>query len=85
MYNPPPVLGFADDIALSAYDVNVLKAMIDVSEPAMLESGLDVKPSKSALFYGRRSGNNWYKGKNDTVPEIFVQQKLISVYSRTTS
>ena len=34
---PPPVLGFADNIALSAYDVNVLKDMI--SEPVMLKSG----------------------------------------------
>ena len=63
---PPPVLGFADDLALSAYTEDILKEMIVVSEPVLLESGLQVKPSKSALFYNRRSGNNWYKGKNDS-------------------
>ena len=29
-----------------------------------------VKPSKCAVLYARRSGNNWYKGKREVKPSI---------------
>ena len=58
-FNPIPVQAFADDIAMLAYDVNVINTMISASEPFMLEAGLEVKTAKCGVFYGRRSGNNW--------------------------
>ena len=48
---------------MCAYYLNVINEMINVAEPVMVEAGLEVKPSKCALFCSRRSGNNWYKGK----------------------
>ena len=59
--------------------------MIDVSEPIMFQAGLEVKSAKCALFHDRRSGNNWYKGRADTVPQIKVQSNIIPVYKRNES
>ena len=39
--------------------------MFDIGNVAMDIAGLEVKPSKCAVMYARRSGNNWYKGKAD--------------------
>ena len=80
--NPLPVQAFADDIALSSYNISVIKDMITASEPILEQAGLDAKLSKSAVFYDRRSGNNWYRGKNDANPEIIIQGKLLRVYGR---
>ena len=63
--NPLPVQAFADDVVLSSYDIEVLHSMLHASKPVMLRAGLEVKPSKSAVFHDRRSGNNWYKGREN--------------------
>ena len=47
--------------------------MFDSAERLMYSSGLDVKPSKCAVLYARWSGNNWYKGKREVQPNIYVQ------------
>ena len=47
--------------------------MSDSAERLMYSSSLDVKPSKCAVLYARRSGNNWYKGKREVKPNIYVQ------------
>ena len=47
--------------------------MFDSAERLMYSSGLDVKPSKFAILYARRSGNNWYKGKREVKPNIYIQ------------
>ena len=67
---------------MSAYDLNVINEMINVAEPVMVEAGLEVKPSKCALFYGRRSGNNWYKGKRDIVPIVSVNGEIMPLFRK---
>ena len=57
--------------------------MIEISEPLFAEVGLKVKGSKCALFYERRSGNNWYKGKKDRIPMLEIQGEKIETYKRT--
>ena len=83
--NPLPVQAFADDIALSSYNITIIKDMVSLSEPILEQAGLDVKVTKSGVLYDRRSGNNWYRGKNDTNPEIVIQDKLLRVYDRNES
>ena len=73
LLNPLPVQGFADDIAIASYSEKLFKDMVAAAEPIICNSGLEVKVSKCALFYERRSGNNWYRGKNDKLPEINIQ------------
>ena len=43
---------------------------------------MDIKASKCAVFYERRSGSNWYKGKHDKKTEITIQNKQITVSKR---
>ena len=85
MLNPLPVQGFADDIAIVTHDERSLHEMINVSEPIMQRAKLDVKTWKCAVLYGRRSGNNWYTGKNDKKPNIVVQNKNIKLLKRNES
>ena len=42
-----------------------------------------MKGPKCALFYERRSGNNWYKRKNDRQPVIEIQGEKIETYKRS--
>ena len=45
---------------------------------------LEVKPSKCAVLYARRSGNNFYKGNGDKLPKLTVQyHKLITFWLRS--
>ena len=80
--NPIPVLCFADDIGLQSFIANEVQEMISAGEPEMERSGLDAKARKCAVFYERRSGNNWYKGKNDRLPVIKIQNKILPVLKR---
>ena len=82
---PIPIQAYADDIALVTYDLKLLKEMIMKCEPLFDQAGLKVKASKCALFYERRSGNNWYKGKGDKKPAIKVQRESIETYKRSKS
>ena len=56
--------------------------MAACSRHEMDSAGLEVKESKCALMYDRRSGNDWYKGKNNKVPEIFFQGKKLPLLKR---
>ncbi len=51
---------------------------------AFLEwSGLQVKETKCATFYERRSGGNrWYRAKSDQLPQFKIGDKPIRVYER---
>ena len=71
--NPIPVQAFAVDIVTVHADPTVIQLMFDSAERLMYSSGLDVKPNKCAVLYARRSGNNWYKGKREVKPNIYVQ------------
>ena len=85
MLNPLPVQGFADDIAIVTHDERSLHEMINVSEPIMQRANLDMKVLKCAVLYGRRSGDNWYTGKNDKKLNIVAQNKNIKVLKRNAS
>ena len=54
--------------------------MFGSAERLMCSSGLDVKPSKCAVPYARRSGNNWYKGKCEVKPNIYVHA-MLNIYA----
>ena len=79
---PLPVQAFADDIVASADSLSTLERMIAAGEPRMQEAGLDIKVTKCACFYGRRSGNNWYTGKRDIVPVVTIQANPLRTYLR---
>ena len=81
-FNPLPVQAFADDIVLSSYDIEVIKSMLRESEPVMLSAGLEVKPSKCAVFHDRRSGNNWYKGRKNDSSEVLIQSHSLPLCKR---
>ena len=70
------------DIVLSSYNIEVIYSMILESGPIMLRAGLEVKPTKCAVFHDRRSGNNWYKGRNDNLPEARIQENNIQLCRR---
>ena len=59
--------------------------MIKIGEPEMNNANLLVKPSKSAVFYSRRSGNNWYRSKTDNIPNITIQGNTIPVLAKDKS
>ena len=80
--NPIPVLCYADDISLATFKLDLLREMTSSAEPEMERSGLDVKERKCAVFYERRSGNNWYKSKSDRLPVIKIQNKVLPVLKR---
>ena len=79
---PLPIQAYADDIAMITTNYEILLAMIRTSEPLFNGAGLKVKRSKCALIYDRRSGNNWYKEKNDQRPSIKVQGEAIATLKR---
>ena len=83
--NPLPVQAFADDINTTHHDAKLIQKMFDVSEEVSIQSGLEVKPEKCAVLYARRSGNNWYKGKNDVTPVITVQGNVLETHDRNYS
>ena len=72
-------------IAMATYDLKLLKEMIMKCEPLFDQAGMKVKASKCALFYEQRSGNNWYKGKDDKKLAIKVQGETIETYKRSES
>ena len=80
--NPIPALVYADDLVLSSYELKVINDMFEASARNMESAGLEVKVNKCALMYERRSGNNWFKGKNDIAPVISVQGKNLPVLKR---
>ena len=77
LLNPTPVQGYADDVVMVTYTEQLMCKMIEAAEPIMNQSGLLVKIRKCALFYERRSGNNWYRGKGDKLPKIKVQKQVM--------
>ena len=45
----------------------------------MHRENLDIKASKCAVFYDKRSGNNWYKEKHDQKKKITIQNEQITL------
>ena len=80
--NPIPVQVFAHDIVTLHADPTVIQLMLDSAERLMYSSGLDIKPSKCAVLYATRSRNNWYKGKREVQPNIYVQGNCLESFDR---
>ena len=60
--NTVPLQAFADDIAVVQSKVEVIQKMFDVGESLMDRAGLEVKLSKCAVLYARRSETTGVKG-----------------------
>ena len=71
--NPIPAQAFTDDSVTVHADPTVIQLMFNSAKRLMYSSGLDIKPSKCAVLYPRQSGNNWYKGKREVKPNIYIQ------------
>ena len=64
--SPNPVQAFADDVLLATREEDVITNMLSHTDCFLQWSGLEVKNSKCAVFYERRSGGNrWYRAKHD--------------------
>ena len=69
--SPNPVQGYADDVQLASREESVIKDMLSRTDTFLDWSGLQIKQSKCAVLYQRRSGGNrWYKSKMDRDPEF---------------
>ena len=65
--SPNPVQGYADDVEMSSRDESVIADMLSRTDEFLLWSKLEVKHTKCAALYERRSGGNrWYKAKSQT-------------------
>ena len=60
--NPVPLQAFADDTAVVKSKAEVIQKMFDVGESLMDRAGLEVKLSKCAVLYARRSETTGVKG-----------------------
>ena len=80
--SPNPVQGYADDVEMSSRDESVITNMLGRTD-FLLWSKLEVKHTKCAALYERRSGGNrWYKAKSDKSPSFTLMGQPIRVYSR---
>ena len=77
--SPLPVAGYADDIAFVSLNEKLIKEMVQKLEDSTSEAGLVIRPDKCAIFYDRRSGNRWYKAKNDHELEIRISTEKVRV------
>ena len=81
--SPNPVQGYADDVEVSSRDESVIHNMQARTDEFLHWSKLEVKHTKCAALYERRSGGNrWYKAKSDKPPSFTITGQPIRVYSR---
>ena len=74
---------YADDILLASREENVITNMLSHTDRSLQLSGLEVKNSKCAVLYERRSGGNkWYRAKHDHPPSFSIAGSEIRVYER---
>ena len=75
--------GYADDVVVCSRHEGVIKDMLSRTDSFLEWSGLQVKQSKCAVFYERRSGGNrWYHAKSDTIPTFTINNVPIRVFAR---
>ena len=78
-----PVQAYADDVLLASREENVITNMLSHTDRFLQWSGLEVKNSKCAVLYERRSGGNrWYGAKHDHPPSFLIAGSEIRVYER---
>ena len=81
--SPSPVQGYADDVQIASRTESVTHSMLQQTEHFLLSSKLQVKPTKCAVFYERRSGGNrWYHSKSDKPPTFSILEEPLRVYQR---
>ena len=84
--SPNPVQGYADDVVIASRDERVIKNMMACTDSFLSWSGLQVKQSKCAVFWERRSGGNrWYRAKTDRPPSLTILGQPLRVYARQES
>ena len=66
LLNPLPVKGYAHDIARATHNLTTQEMINDQNQSC-------------AVFYDKRSGNNWYKGKHDQKKKITIQNEQITL------
>ncbi len=72
----------ADDVLMVSREECVVKYMLARTDAFLEWSGLEIKDTKCAVLYERRSGGNrWYRSKSDKGPVFTVATKPIQVYS----
>ena len=82
---PSPVQAYVDDIMLCSRKPEDIVDIARKLEIYCNWAQLDIKASKSALLYERRSGNNWYsRGRQDRT-QIELQGNKIEKYDRNKS
>lgn len=80
--SPNPVQGYADDVVIASRQEDVINTMLSRTDSFLEWSGLEVKDSKCAIFYERRSeGNRWYRAKTDVIPTFTINNKPLKVYA----
>ncbi len=80
--SPIPVQGSADDVLMLSREECVVKNMLARTDAFLEWSGLEIKDTKCAALYERRSGGNrWYRSKSDKCLVFTVATKPIQVYS----
>ena len=81
VFSPNPVQAYADDIQLASREETVIKNMLVRTDSFLNWSGLQIKHSKCAVLYQRRSGGNrWYRSRADRNPEFTINTEPIRVY-----
>lgn len=83
-----PVQGYADDVLICSRQEETIKNMLSRTDSFLEWSGLEVKQSKCAVFYERRSGGNcWYRAKSDRDPMFKImtnRSEFMHAMKRTT-
>ncbi len=80
--SPIPVQGSADDVLMVSREECVVKNMLARTDAFLEWSGLEIKDTKCAVLYERRSGGNrWCRSKSDKCLVFTVATKPIQVYS----
>ena len=82
---PTPIQAYVDDVMLCSRKPEDILTMAEKFELFCDWAQLDVKASKSALLYERRSGNNWYSRGNQDQTQINLQGNQIEKYPRIKS
>ncbi len=80
--SPIPVQGNVDDVLMVSREECVVMNMLARTDAFLEWSGLEIKDTKCAVLYERRSGGNrWCRSKSDKCPVFTVTTKSIQVYS----
>ena len=79
---PVPVSGYADDINMLSDTGRLLQSMLQTLCSPATGSNLDIRTDKCFIFYEPRSGNRWYKGKNDHDPVVYIHGEQVKVLQR---